>query len=90
MCIRDRRRAGELMAANVALREALIAQAEANFDVCLLYTSSATMWTCDFSHEYVTINGDYRSRNTLTKLALRAYPYAPARSTTRPCHGSSR
>ncbi len=23
--------------------------------------ASATMWTCDFSHEYVTINGDYRS-----------------------------
>ncbi|MCR2037222.1 bifunctional glutamate N-acetyltransferase/amino-acid acetyltransferase ArgJ [Adlercreutzia caecimuris] len=22
---------------------------------------STTMWTCDFSHEYVTINGDYRS-----------------------------
>ena len=22
---------------------------------------SAVMWTCDFSHEYVTINGDYRS-----------------------------
>lgn len=22
---------------------------------------SATMWTCDFSHEYVTINGSYRS-----------------------------
>lgn len=22
---------------------------------------SATMWTCDFSHDYVTINGDYRS-----------------------------
>lgn len=22
---------------------------------------SATFWTCDFSHEYVTINGDYRS-----------------------------
>lgn len=21
----------------------------------------ATMWTCDFSHEYVTINGDYRT-----------------------------
>ncbi|MGN0079489.1 MAG: hypothetical protein ACI36T_02975 [Eggerthellaceae bacterium] len=19
------------------------------------------MWTCDFTHEYVTINGDYRS-----------------------------
>lgn len=24
-------------------------------------TSSTTMWTCDFSHEYVSINGDYRS-----------------------------
>jgi len=23
--------------------------------------SSATFWTCDLSHEYVTINGDYRS-----------------------------
>jgi len=22
---------------------------------------AATMWTCDFSHEYVTINGDYRT-----------------------------
>ena len=22
---------------------------------------SATVWTCDFSHDYVTINGDYRS-----------------------------
>lgn len=22
---------------------------------------SATIWTCDFSHEYITINGDYRS-----------------------------
>ena len=24
-------------------------------------TSAATVWTCDFSHEYVTINADYRS-----------------------------
>lgn len=24
-------------------------------------SSSTTMWTCDFSHEYVSINGDYRS-----------------------------
>jgi len=24
-------------------------------------TSSTTIWTCDFSHEYVTINGDYRT-----------------------------
>ncbi len=23
--------------------------------------ASATMWTCDFSHDYVTINGDYRT-----------------------------
>jgi glutamate N-acetyltransferase/amino-acid N-acetyltransferase len=23
--------------------------------------ASRTMWTCDFSHEYVTINADYRS-----------------------------
>lgn len=24
-------------------------------------TGEVTMWTCDFSHEYVTINGDYRT-----------------------------
>jgi glutamate N-acetyltransferase/amino-acid N-acetyltransferase len=24
-------------------------------------TASETVWTCDFSHEYVTINADYRS-----------------------------
>ena len=24
-------------------------------------TSAATVWTCDFSHDYVTINADYRS-----------------------------
>lgn len=24
-------------------------------------SGAATMWTCDFSHEYVTINGDYRT-----------------------------
>jgi len=24
-------------------------------------TASQTVWTCDFSHEYVTINADYRS-----------------------------
>ena len=23
--------------------------------------SSTTLWTCDFSHEYITINGDYRT-----------------------------
>lgn len=25
------------------------------------YHEEATVWTCDFSHEYVTINGDYRT-----------------------------
>lgn len=24
-------------------------------------TCETTMWTCDFSHDYVTINGDYRT-----------------------------
>ena len=24
-------------------------------------SAETTMWTCDFSHEYVSINGDYRS-----------------------------
>lgn len=23
--------------------------------------AETTVWTCDFSHEYVTINADYRS-----------------------------
>ena len=23
--------------------------------------AETTMWTCDFSHEYITINGDYRT-----------------------------
>ena len=23
--------------------------------------AETTMWTCDFSHDYVSINGDYRS-----------------------------
>ncbi|MFX8797759.1 bifunctional ornithine acetyltransferase/N-acetylglutamate synthase, partial [Acinetobacter baumannii] len=24
-------------------------------------SATTTVWTCDFSHEYVTINADYRS-----------------------------
>jgi glutamate N-acetyltransferase/amino-acid N-acetyltransferase len=24
-------------------------------------SASATVWTCDLSHDYVTINADYRS-----------------------------
>lgn len=25
------------------------------------FKEEAVFWTCDFSHEYVTINGDYRT-----------------------------
>ena len=28
---------------------------------CGLGTAGATVWTCDISHDYITINGDYRS-----------------------------
>lgn len=24
-------------------------------------SASTTIWTCDFTHEYISINGDYRS-----------------------------
>jgi glutamate N-acetyltransferase/amino-acid N-acetyltransferase len=24
-------------------------------------SATATVWTCDFSHDYVTLNADYRS-----------------------------
>ena len=38
------------------------AQPEIDVDVDLgLGEGSATVWTCDLSHEYVTINGDYRT-----------------------------
>jgi N-acetylglutamate synthase/N-acetylornithine aminotransferase len=32
-------------------------------DVCSsdLGAASTTVWTCDFSHDYVSINADYRS-----------------------------
>ncbi len=36
-----------------------------DFEVCVdlgaLGTEEATYWTCDFSYDYVRINGDYRS-----------------------------
>jgi glutamate N-acetyltransferase/amino-acid N-acetyltransferase len=28
---------------------------------CGAHAARATVWTCDFSHAYVTINADYRS-----------------------------
>lgn len=37
---------------------------EAEIEVCIGLgrgTASQTVWTCDFSHDYVTINADYRS-----------------------------
>jgi len=41
---------------------ARFAQAELDVRVELgLGSGSATVWTCDLSHEYVSINGDYRS-----------------------------
>jgi glutamate N-acetyltransferase/amino-acid N-acetyltransferase len=41
---------------------AVMQQGEINIEVDLgLGSEEATMWTCDMSHEYVTINGSYRS-----------------------------
>ncbi|MCB0114427.1 MAG: bifunctional glutamate N-acetyltransferase/amino-acid acetyltransferase ArgJ [Caldilineaceae bacterium] len=41
---------------------AIFAQPEFTIDVVLgLGEGDATVWTCDLSHEYVTINGDYRT-----------------------------
>jgi glutamate N-acetyltransferase / amino-acid N-acetyltransferase len=41
---------------------AIFAQPEFTIHVTLgLGTGEATVWTCDLSHEYVTINGDYRT-----------------------------
>ena len=28
---------------------------------CGIGAADATIWTCDISHDYITINGDYRS-----------------------------
>jgi glutamate N-acetyltransferase/amino-acid N-acetyltransferase len=37
-------------------------QAEIKVRVCLHRgEASATVWTCDLSHDYVSINADYRS-----------------------------
>lgn len=58
----------QLVAAGTPLRyqeadaAARFAQAELDVRVELgLGVGSATVWTCDLSHEYVSINGDYRS-----------------------------
>jgi glutamate N-acetyltransferase/amino-acid N-acetyltransferase len=58
----------QLVAAGTPLRyqeadaAARFAQAELDVRVELgLGNGSATVWTCDLSHEYVSINGDYRS-----------------------------
>lgn len=41
---------------------AIMAEASITFTLdCGLGDGSATIWTCDISHEYITINGDYRS-----------------------------
>ncbi len=41
---------------------AIMAQPSMTFRLdCGLGDGSATIWTCDISHEYISINGDYRS-----------------------------
>ena len=41
---------------------AIFAQRDVTVRVALgLGSGSATVWTCDLSHDYVTINGDYRT-----------------------------
>ena len=41
---------------------AIMAEASITFTLdCGLGDGAATIWTCDISHEYISINGDYRS-----------------------------
>ena len=41
---------------------AIMTEASISFTLdCGMGAGNATIWTCDLSHEYVTINGDYRS-----------------------------
>lgn len=45
-----------------ALATAIISAAEVQVTLdCGLGSGRATVWTCDLSHDYVTINGDYRT-----------------------------
>jgi glutamate N-acetyltransferase/amino-acid N-acetyltransferase len=54
--------AGQPLNYSEAEATAIFAQAEIDLRVELgLGTGSATVWTCDLSHDYVSINGDYRS-----------------------------
>ena len=41
---------------------AIMAEPSITFTLdCGIGAGEATVWTCDLSHEYVSINGDYRS-----------------------------
>ncbi len=41
---------------------AIMAESSITFTLdCGLGTADATIWTCDISHDYISINGDYRS-----------------------------
>jgi glutamate N-acetyltransferase/amino-acid N-acetyltransferase len=54
--------AGQPLNYSEAEATAIFAQAEIDLRVELgLGNGSATVWTCDLSHDYVSINGDYRS-----------------------------
>jgi glutamate N-acetyltransferase/amino-acid N-acetyltransferase len=47
---------------NEALATVIVSAAEVDVTLdCGLGSGAATIWTCDLSHEYVTINGDYRT-----------------------------
>jgi glutamate N-acetyltransferase / amino-acid N-acetyltransferase len=53
---------GEPQAVDEARAAKLLEDEDLIIDVDLgVSDQEATFWTCDFSHEYVTINGDYRT-----------------------------
>ncbi len=55
-------RAGVPLAYSEALATAIISAAEVDVTLdCGLGSGAALIWTCDLSHEYVTINGKYRT-----------------------------
>jgi glutamate N-acetyltransferase/amino-acid N-acetyltransferase len=55
-------RAGQPLAYSEEVADAIFAQQEIGVEVRLgLGDGQATVWTCDLSHEYVDINGHYRT-----------------------------
>lgn len=53
---------GEPLPLDEARAKAVLSEEDINIDIELgLGNATATYWTCDLSHEYISINGDYRS-----------------------------